>query len=172
MKEESTLRGVCVPYGVRDANLVRQHQCTRCFPLLYGPPKVLTRGVHPSEAMMHFPPVSDFPPIFEKCSDSVENFQNVTFSRKMSRFSSAKISDDLFLVIDHKFRISLCFGTFPPCFAKIIISPLLSKMSPCFRIIHLLFTYFMCISFPPCFDHDAFMHQPMHVLDASGRLWY
>ena len=30
------------------------------------------RGVHPSEAMMHFPPVSDFPPIFEKFSDSVE----------------------------------------------------------------------------------------------------
>ena len=38
------------------------------------------------------------------------------------------------------------------CFAKIIISPLLSKISqfpPCFRKIHLLFTYFMCISFPP-----------------------
>ena len=24
----------------------------------------------------------------------------------------------------------------------------------------------MCISFPPYFDHDAFMHHPMHVLDA------
>src|SRR6218665_235278 len=29
------------------------------------------------------------------------------------------------------------------------------------------FTYFMCISFPPYFDHDAFMHHTMHVLDAS-----
>jgi len=24
----------------------------------------------------------------------------------------------------------------------------------------------MCISFPPYFDHDAFKHHPMHVLDA------
>ena len=47
----------------------------------------------PSETMMHFPSVSDFPPIFEKFSDSEENF---TFSRKISLFSSAEISDDLF----------------------------------------------------------------------------
>src|SRR6218665_1970732 len=33
-----------------------------------------TRGVHPPEAMMHFPPVSDFPSVSEKFSDSVENF--------------------------------------------------------------------------------------------------
>jgi len=58
-----------------------------------------------------------------------------------------------FLVIDHKFRISPyfpCFSIFPPCFAKIIVSPtLLWKILPCFRKIHLLFKYFMCISFPP-----------------------
>jgi len=34
----------------------------------------------PSEAMMHFPRVSDFPPIFEKFSDSEERFHNFTFS--------------------------------------------------------------------------------------------
>ena len=28
----------------------------------------------PPETVMHFPPVSDFPPIFEKFSDSVGNF--------------------------------------------------------------------------------------------------
>src|SRR6218665_390036 len=38
----------------------------------------------------------------------------------------------------------------------------------CFRKIHLLFTYFTCISFPPYFDRDAFMHHPMHVLDAPA----
>jgi len=27
----------------------------------------------------------------------------------------------------------------------------------------------MCISFPPYFNHDAFMHHPMHVLDAPGN---
>jgi len=84
----------------------------------------------PSETMMHFPPVSDFPPIFDKFSDFEKIFYNFTFSRKISSFSSAKISDDLFLVIDHKFRIPL-FSLFqyisPPCFAKIIISPYFSK---------------------------------------------
>src|SRR6218665_2338547 len=64
-----------------------------------------------------------------------------------------------------------CFSTFPPCFAKIILSPYFYKFPPCFRQIHLLFIYFTCIS--PYFDHDAFMHHPMHVLDASGLcLWF
>src|SRR6218665_1011659 len=44
--------------------------------------KHLTRGVQPSDAMMHFPPVSDFPPISENFPDSVENFPNFTFSQK------------------------------------------------------------------------------------------
>src|SRR6218665_1991187 len=30
----------------------------------------------------------------------------------------------------------------------------------------------MCISFPPYFDHDAFMHHPMHVLDAPVLTCY
>jgi len=38
----------------------------------------------PPETMIHFPPVSYFPHIFEKLSDSEENFQNFTFSRKIS----------------------------------------------------------------------------------------
>src|SRR6218665_929064 len=75
------------------------------FPSLTRP---MARGVHPPEAMMHFPTLFQIPPIFEKFSDSVENFRNFTFSRKISPFSSAKISDDhflFFLVIDHKFPI-------------------------------------------------------------------
>src|SRR6218665_3914975 len=36
-----------------------------------------------------------------------------------------------------------------PCFAKIFIPPYFQKFPPCFRKIYLLFTYFMCISFPP-----------------------
>jgi len=111
----------------------------------------------PPEAMMHSPSFR-FPPIFDKFSDSVENFQNLTFP--------AKISDDLF-VIDHKFRISPYFLWFPSVSRKLFFPPLW-KISPCFRKIHLVFTYFMCISFPPYFDHDGFMHHPMHVLDAPG----
>src|SRR6218665_443874 len=56
---------------------------------------------------------------------------------------------------------------FLPCFAKIIIPPTL-KNPPCFGKIQLLFTYFMCISSPPYFDHDVFMQHAMHVLDAPG----
>src|SRR6218665_2241411 len=110
-----------------------------------------------------------FPPIFEKCSDSVLNFRTCTLSRKISRFSSARISDDLFLVIDQP-QISnfppyfASFSTFSPLFCANYYSPSFHKFPPCFQEIHLLFTYFSCISFLPYFDHDAFMHHPMHVL--------
>src|SRR6218665_370142 len=57
---------------------------------------------------------------------------------------------------------------FPPCFAKIIISPLLSKISPLFSknspAFYILYVYFVS----PYFDHDVFMHHPMHVLDAPA----
>ena len=119
-----------------------------------------------------FPPCFRFPPTFDKFSDSMENFQNFTFCRKICRFSSAKISEDLFLVIDKKFQISPIFplSVHSP-FAKIIISPYF-EIFFCFRKNHLLFTYFMCISFPPYFDHDAFMHHPMHVLGAPGHMFF
>jgi len=66
------------------------------------------------------------------------------------------------------FSILLCFSTFPPVKRKLLFPPYFTKFPPCFTKIHLLFTYFLCISFPPCFDHDAFMHRPMHVLDAPA----
>ena len=115
----------------------------------------ISRGVHPPWDHDAFPPVSDFSPIFEKCSDSEKNSQNFTFTWEISWFSSAKISDDLFLVIDHKFRFSpyfRCFSTFPPCFAKINISSLLWKMFP--PLLH-KFTCFLhtlrVFRFPPTF---------------------
>src|SRR6218665_680520 len=80
------------------------------------------RGVHP--------PVSDFPPVFENFRTLRKIFKILPFPEKISRFSSAEISDDLSLVIDHKFRISpyfRCCSTFPLCFAKIIISPQFSQ---------------------------------------------
>ena len=58
-------------------------------------------------------------PLFpKKFSDSVENFPNFIFSRKSFIFSSAKISDDLFIsnqpqINSPYFRY---FNTFPPCF--------------------------------------------------------
>jgi len=102
---------------------------------------------------MHFPLFQIFQPIFGKFSDSVENLTNFTFSRQISRFSSAKISYDLFLVIGHKFRISPyfpCFSTFPPVVSQKCVFPsYFQEFPPCFRKIHLHFTYFICISIPP-----------------------
>src|SRR6218665_1519826 len=112
--------------------------------------------------MMHFPP----------CFRFQSYFRTFTFSRKFFRFSSDKISDDLFF--SHRPQISnfppiLPLSVhFPPVWRK-LFPPYFEKFTPCFQEIHLLFTYFSCISFPPYFDHDAFMHHPMHVLDAPGK---
>ena len=121
---------------------------------------------------MHFPFCFRFSPIFEKFSDSVENFQNFTFSRKRFRFSSAKISYDLLLVIDYKFEISPLFTLLQyisAYFGKDIISPLLSQISPLISSNLRVFLHTFCVfRFPPYFDHDAFMHHTMHVLDAPA----
>jgi len=70
--------------------------------------------------------------------------------RKRSRFSSAKISDDLFcLVLNHKFPPYFrYFNTFPPYFVKIILSSLLSKFPPVF-VKFTCFLHTLCFSFPP-----------------------
>jgi len=91
------------------------------------------------------PPVSDFLPISEKFSDSIENFPNVTFSRKFFRFSSAKISDDLFLVIHHKFPPYFhYFNTFPPISTKLFFPPT-------FRDFPAVFGKFTCFCIVLCF---------------------
>src|SRR6218665_1557647 len=84
----------------------------------------MSRGVHPPEVMMHFHPVSDSPPIFEKISDSVENFQNFTFCRKISRFKF-RISPPLFSLFQYislllrKLLFHPYFFNFPPFLEKI-----------------------------------------------------
>jgi len=101
---------------------------------------------------MHFPPVSDFPLFSKNFQTPWKIFKILPFPEKMSRFLYAKISDDLFLLIYHKFRISPLYSLFQYIFSLFrenYYFPLLFKISPCFRKIHLLFTYFLCISFPP-----------------------
>src|SRR6218665_1267976 len=98
----------------------------------------------PPETMMHFPPVSDFPPISEKFSDFLKFFYNFTFSRKISSLSSAKISDDLF---GYRPQIS----NFPPIFAVSIHFP------PLFRQNNSFPPYFY--KFPPVLDKfTCFLH--------------
>src|SRR6218665_2767855 len=60
----------------------------------------------PPKAMMHFLPLFQISPYFGyifRLRGKFSKFYFFPFSRKISRFSSAKISDDLFLVIDHTF---------------------------------------------------------------------
>ena len=120
--------------------------------------------------MMHFPPCFRFPPYFRKIFGLSEKFlQFYLFPTNCLTFIRQNFWWPFFLVIDHKFRISPLFSlfqyisplfrehvSFPPTFPN--FPPLLGKFT-CFLI---LYVYF----FPPYFDHDAFMHHPMHVLDA------
>ena len=118
----------------------------------------IPRGVHPPWGHDAFPLCFRFPLLSTNFQALWKISKIIPFPEKNFRFSSAEISNDFFLVIDHKWRISPYFPNFwyiSLCFAKIIISPLLSKIPPCFRKIHLLFTYFMCISFHPYFGHDV-----------------
>src|SRR6218665_3613909 len=94
--------------------------------------------------MMHSP-LFQISPYFRK------NFQTLwKFSRKLSRFPSAKISNDLFF-LSHRPQIS----NFP------LFSPF-QYISPLFRENY----YFLPTSknFPSVLE--KFMHHPMHVLDA------
>jgi len=118
-----------------------------------------------------FPSVSDFPLFPINFSDSAENFPNLTFSPKMFRFSTAKISDDLFLVIHHKFQIShpiyplsihfppisgnfvpLLLPNFYPWFREIYVflHTLRVFVSPTFTMMHLCIT--QCTYWTPLFS--------------------
>ena len=120
--------------------------------------------------MIHFPLFQISPPIFDKFSDSVENFQNVTFSRKNFQFSSAKIYYDLFLVIDHTFRISPhIFSLFEymhfPMFRENYYFPLLSKIFPP------VFEKFTCFLHTLCVFRFPSTLTMMHVCITQCTYW-
>ena len=100
---------------------------------------IIARGVHPSEAMMHFLPCFRFPPYFRDIFwTSCKIFPNWPFSKTFS-ISSAKISDDFF-VIHHKFLVF-------PLFRKIFNFPLLLQNFPPdfikFTCFYILYVYFV-----------------------------
>src|SRR6218665_696883 len=105
--------------------------------------------------MMHFRPLLQIShPLFSKKFLTLWKIFNILpFPEKFLDFHPPKFLMIFFLVIDHKFRISPyfpCFGPFPPVSRKLLFPlPTLTNFPPCFRKIHLLFTYFLCISFPP-----------------------
>src|SRR6218665_1616696 len=64
-----------------------------------GTIRVRSRGVHPSEAMMHFPTVSQFSPYFRKNFQTPRNISPIgPFPTKFSDSHPPKISDDLFFL--------------------------------------------------------------------------
>ena len=134
-----------------------------------NPPINDVRGVHPPEAMMHFPLVSKFTPISEKFLRLRRKFSRFyLFRQHFFDFHPLKFLMT-FLVIDYKFRNSFLISLFhslPPISKKIRNSPYFFKIPPLFRNIFVVFTYFVCFLFPPYFDHDASMHHTVHVLDA------
>ena len=50
--------------------------------------------------------------------------------------------------------------------------PYFGQFPPCFRQIHLFFYILYVYFVSPYFYHDAFMHHPMHVLDAPDCNYY
>ena len=127
------------------------------------------RGIHPPEAMMHFP-LFQIPPILQTFSDSVENVPNVTYSKNNFDFHPPKFLVT-FLVIDSKFWI-------PPIFAKQYISQLISGkllLLPTFlfsmisynlRVFYILY-HTLCFSFPLVWPWCIYASHNAH----TGRPW-
>src|SRR6218665_491477 len=106
--------------------------------------------------MMHFPLVSEFSLYFRRISLTPSQiFPILAFSDKRNRFSSAKISDDHFLVITQKFEIVplyFCFFSPFPYFGRMFHSPTLPTLpnfpAPKFCKIFMFCTCFLLFSFP------------------------
>ena len=120
---------------------------------------------------MHFPYVSDFPPVSEKFYRLRRKVSQFYLFPKNSRFSSANISDDLFfshrlqiLIFSPIFAVSIHF---PPISRKLLFHPTFHNFTPCFPKIY-GFLNTLCFSFPPSLTMMHFMHHTMHVLDAPA----
>ena|SRR6218665_1107687 len=125
---------------------------------------ILQGRLFPHKAMMHFLLFQIYPPISEKNSDSVENFSSFTFSRQISRFSYANISDGLLFFSHRSQFISLPFSLFQylsPYFARTIISPYFLKFPPVFVkftcFLHTLYVFRFPLLLPLCIyaSHNA-----------------
>src|SRR6218665_1365673 len=113
--------------------------------------------------MMHFPLFQISPLFSENCRTLRKIFIILPFPEKFLDFHPPKFLMTFFLVIYHKFRISPLFSLFQyifPLFREnYYFPPTLTNFPPYFTQIHLLFTYFTCISFPPtlCMMHKCIM---------------
>jgi len=128
-----------------------------------------SRGVHPLRQWCIFPLFQNSPLFPKNFSDPVQNFPDLTFVTKKIRFSSAKISDDLFLVITHKLLPLFSFFQSIPPILENFSFPTFQNFPPDFLKCPCSVHAFCDFRFSPYFDHDAFMHHTMHVLYASKQ---
>src|SRR6218665_3554113 len=112
-----------------------QYTTTTCSLKTHGIASDYRQGrPSPPETMMHFPPVSDFPPISEKISDFLNFFTILPFPEKFLDFHPPKYLMTFFQYISPLFRVNY---SFPPNFTN--SSPLFYANSPAFYILYVYF---------------------------------
>ena len=122
--------------------------------------------------MMHFQSTlfQIFPQFPRNFSDSVENFHKFyLFRKEISIFIRRKFLMTLFSHQPQIFNFPLFspFQSISPSFEKNHFPATFANFSPSFVKFSCFLHTFCDFRFPPYFDHDAFMHHTMHVLDAS-----
>ena len=124
------------------------------------------RDVHPPKSMMHYS-LFQIPPLFRICQ-SQKRFPNFI---KKCRFRLPKFLMT-FLVIDSIYNFPIFsrkrYTILPHISANVSLPPTFVNFPPDFVKFTCFFTYFVCFSFLPYFDHDAFIHRTMYVLDAPA----
>ena len=135
--------------------------------------KPIFRGVHPSKANDAFPPCFRFSPISDNFSESKKHFPVSPFFNKILSLST-KNSHDFFSI---SWVIHSKFVTFHPISTEFIhFLPISQKtqFSPIFTFPLFLFNLCLLPSLrvlsSPCFDHDAFMHHAIHLLDTPAYI--
>jgi len=123
----------------------------------------------PSKPMMHFPPISDFP-LFQNIFQSLKNFPSWPIFQKYFCLYPPKFW------MTFSSRIHEIFH-FPPYFRRIHTLPSISgkTLFPFFTFppTFIQFTCFwsnLRVFSSPYFDHDAFMHYALQVLDAHASM--
>jgi len=112
---------------------------------------------------MHSPLFQILPLFSNKIQTLRKIFAVLPFPDKFFDFHPPKFLMTFFLVIDRKFRISPLFSNFHLIFPSSVHFPICFRKLTCF---YMLYMYFVS----PYFDHDAFMHHTMRVLDASESI--
>src|SRR6218665_3513254 len=99
--------------------------------------------------MMHFPPVSDFPLFSKSFMILLEISKILPFPEKISDFHPPKFLMTFFYSSTTNYfeflPILPVLVYFPPDWRKLLFPPYFHKFPPCFRKIHQLFTYFLCL---------------------------